>query len=52
VSGRLADGHGVQDLPWIEVTSPTGRIRYTHDGWLTAAVLARVAARASASSAG
>jgi cytochrome oxidase Cu insertion factor (SCO1/SenC/PrrC family) len=42
-SGRLADGYGVQDLPWIEVTSPGGQIRYRHDGWLPAAALARAA---------
>jgi hypothetical protein len=32
------------DLPWIEVTSTTGKIRYQHDGWLPAASLTRVAA--------
>jgi cytochrome oxidase Cu insertion factor (SCO1/SenC/PrrC family) len=42
--GRLADGYGVQDLPWIEVTSPGGQILYRHDGWLPAAALARAAA--------
>ena len=44
-SGRLADGYGVQDLPWIEVTSASGQILYRHDGWLPAASLARAAAR-------
>jgi cytochrome oxidase Cu insertion factor (SCO1/SenC/PrrC family) len=44
-SGRLADGYGVQDLPWIEVTSANGQILYRHDGWLPAASLARAAAR-------
>ena len=42
-SGRLADGYGVQDLPWIELTSASGRIRYHHDGWLTEPALARIA---------
>ncbi|HTT53559.1 MAG TPA: SCO family protein [Streptosporangiaceae bacterium] len=42
-SGRLAEGYGVQDLPWIEVVSPGGQIRYRHDGWLPAATLARLA---------
>jgi cytochrome oxidase Cu insertion factor (SCO1/SenC/PrrC family) len=45
-SGRLADGYGVQDMPWIEVTSPGGQILYRHDGWLPAATLARAAAAA------
>jgi cytochrome oxidase Cu insertion factor (SCO1/SenC/PrrC family) len=47
-SGRLADGYGVEDLPWIEVTSPGGQIRYRHDGWLPATSLARAAAGAAA----
>lgn len=51
-SGRLADGYGVQDLPWIEVTSPGGQILYRHDGWLPATSLARAAASASARPAG
>jgi cytochrome oxidase Cu insertion factor (SCO1/SenC/PrrC family) len=42
-SGRLADGYGVQDLPWTELTSASGQIRYHHDGWLPAATLARLA---------
>jgi cytochrome oxidase Cu insertion factor (SCO1/SenC/PrrC family) len=43
-TGQLADGYGVQDLPWIEVTSASGHILAKHDGWLTASALARVAA--------
>ena len=42
-TGRLADGYGVQDLPWIELISASGQIRYRHDGWLPAATLARLA---------
>ena len=42
-SGRLADGYGVQDLPWTELISASGQIRYHHDGWLPAATLARLA---------
>ena len=43
-TGRLADGYAVQDLPWIEITSAAGKIRYDHDGWLPAASLTRAAA--------
>lgn len=43
ISGRLADGYGVQDLPWVELTSASGQIRDHHDGWLTEAALARLA---------
>jgi cytochrome oxidase Cu insertion factor (SCO1/SenC/PrrC family) len=42
-SGRLADGYGVQDLPWVELISASGQVRYHHDGWLPAAALARLA---------
>jgi cytochrome oxidase Cu insertion factor (SCO1/SenC/PrrC family) len=47
-SGRLADGYGVQDLPWIAVTSPGGQIVFRHDGWLPVTTLARAAASAAA----
>jgi cytochrome oxidase Cu insertion factor (SCO1/SenC/PrrC family) len=42
-TGRLADGYGVQDLPWIELISASGQIRYHHDGWLPGTALARLA---------
>lgn len=43
-SGRMADGYGVQDLPWIEIISPAGRVVFKHDGWLSEAALERAAA--------
>ena len=33
--GRLADGYGVQDLPWFTLTSKSGQIVWQHDGWLS-----------------
>jgi hypothetical protein len=33
----------IVDLPWIELTSASGQIRYHHDGWLPEATLARLA---------
>jgi hypothetical protein len=33
----------VQDLPWIEVTSPGGRMLSKHDGWLTSSALTSAA---------
>jgi cytochrome oxidase Cu insertion factor (SCO1/SenC/PrrC family) len=33
-TGRLADGYGVQDQPWFVVTSASGTILWSHDGWL------------------
>ena len=38
-SGRLADGYGVQDQPWFVLTSPSGKIIWKHDGWLSASQL-------------
>jgi cytochrome oxidase Cu insertion factor (SCO1/SenC/PrrC family) len=34
-TGRVADGYGVQDQPWLVVISSTGKIVWSHDGWLT-----------------
>jgi thiol-disulfide isomerase/thioredoxin len=38
-SGRVADGYGVQDEPWLVLTSSSGRIVWYHDvstsGWPT-----------------
>jgi cytochrome oxidase Cu insertion factor (SCO1/SenC/PrrC family) len=33
--GRLAEGYGVQDLPWFVLTSRSGKILWHHDGWLS-----------------
>ncbi|MGA9860030.1 MAG: redoxin domain-containing protein [Solirubrobacteraceae bacterium] len=44
-SGRVADGYGVQDEPWLVLISPTGRILWYSDistaGWLSRAALER-----------
>jgi cytochrome oxidase Cu insertion factor (SCO1/SenC/PrrC family) len=32
--GQLADGYGVQDQPWIELVSSSGKIMFRNDGWL------------------
>lgn len=39
VDGRLADGYGVQDLPWFVLTSKRGQILWQHGGWLSATEL-------------
>jgi cytochrome oxidase Cu insertion factor (SCO1/SenC/PrrC family) len=31
--GQLADGYGVQDQPWVELVSASGKILFRHDGW-------------------
>jgi cytochrome oxidase Cu insertion factor (SCO1/SenC/PrrC family)/thiol-disulfide isomerase/thioredoxin len=44
-SGRIADGYGVQDQPWLVLASAAGSILWYRDlatsGWLTPAELAR-----------
>ncbi|MDA8199076.1 MAG: hypothetical protein M0Z54_06560 [Thermaerobacter sp.] len=43
-TGRLADGYGVQGLPWFLLTSQSGRVLWHHSGLLPLAQLeARVA---------
>ena len=33
-TGRVADGYGVQDQPWFVLVSASGKIIWSHDGWL------------------
>jgi cytochrome oxidase Cu insertion factor (SCO1/SenC/PrrC family)/thiol-disulfide isomerase/thioredoxin len=44
-SGRVADGYGVEDEPWLVLVSPSGRILWHYDvsvsGWLSASALAK-----------
>jgi cytochrome oxidase Cu insertion factor (SCO1/SenC/PrrC family) len=40
-TGRLADGYHVKDLPWFVLSSPSGRILWHHDGWLSSSALDR-----------
>jgi len=47
-SGRVADGYGVQDIPWVAVISPAGKVSYKHDGWVSVAALAQAAKQAKA----
>jgi cytochrome oxidase Cu insertion factor (SCO1/SenC/PrrC family) len=45
-TGRLADGYGVQDQPWFTLVNASGKIVWSHDGWLPVSALesaARVA---------
>ena len=37
--GRLADGYQVQDQPWFALVSASGKILWSHDGWLSWASL-------------
>lgn len=33
-TGRLADGYGVQDQPWLVLVNAKGAITWSHGGWL------------------
>src|ERR1700722_2926997 len=38
-TGRVADGYGVQDQPWLALVSASGKIIWSHDGWLSTPAL-------------
>lgn len=42
-SGGLADAYQVNDLPWYALGSPSGRLLWRHDGWLSAGALSQAA---------
>jgi cytochrome oxidase Cu insertion factor (SCO1/SenC/PrrC family) len=43
-SGRVADGYGVQDQPWLVLVNAAGKITWSHDGWVPVAALEKAAA--------
>jgi cytochrome oxidase Cu insertion factor (SCO1/SenC/PrrC family) len=45
-TGRVADGYGVQDQPWLVLVSASGKILWSHDGWLPPSALESAAQRA------
>jgi len=38
-TGRVADGYQVQDQPWFALVSASGKIVWSHDGWLSQSAL-------------
>jgi cytochrome oxidase Cu insertion factor (SCO1/SenC/PrrC family) len=46
-TGRVADGYGVQDQPWLVLVSASGKILWSHDGWLSLPALEAAAKRAA-----
>jgi cytochrome oxidase Cu insertion factor (SCO1/SenC/PrrC family) len=38
-TGRVADGYNVQDQPWLALVSASGKIIWSHDGWLSVPAL-------------
>jgi cytochrome oxidase Cu insertion factor (SCO1/SenC/PrrC family) len=43
-TGRVADGYGVQDQPWLVLVNAAGKITWSHDGWLSLSALEKAAA--------
>jgi cytochrome oxidase Cu insertion factor (SCO1/SenC/PrrC family) len=43
-TGRVADGYGVQDQPWLVLVTAAGKITWSHDGWVPLASLEKAAA--------
>jgi cytochrome oxidase Cu insertion factor (SCO1/SenC/PrrC family) len=48
-TGRVADGYGVQDQPWFALVSASGKIIWSHDGWLPPSALESAVKRAASS---
>jgi cytochrome oxidase Cu insertion factor (SCO1/SenC/PrrC family) len=48
-TGRVADGYQVQDQPWFALVSASGKIVWSHDGWLAPAALESAAKHAVSS---
>ena len=38
-TGRVADGYGVQDQPWLSLVNSAGHIVWQHDGWVSLGAL-------------
>ncbi len=46
-TGRLADGYGVQDQPWFDLVSASGKTLWSHDGFLPVSQLTAEVAKYS-----
>ena len=43
-TGRVADGYGVQDQPWLVLVNAAGKVTWQHDGWVSLSALEQAAA--------
>ncbi|HEY6494110.1 MAG TPA: redoxin domain-containing protein [Trebonia sp.] len=43
-TGKVADGYGVQDQPWLVLVNKSGKITWQHDGWVSVPALEKAAA--------
>ena len=48
-AGRVADGYQVQDQPWFALVSASGKIIWSHDGWLPLSALSAAVKQHAAS---
>jgi cytochrome oxidase Cu insertion factor (SCO1/SenC/PrrC family) len=46
-TGRVADGYGVQDQPWLVLVDSAGKVTWSNDGWLSLSALEAAAAKHS-----
>lgn len=44
-TGRIADGYGAADQPWFALISASGKVLWTHGGWLPVSALEAAARR-------
>jgi cytochrome oxidase Cu insertion factor (SCO1/SenC/PrrC family) len=51
-TGRVADGYQVQDQPWFALVSASGKIVWSHDGWLPQSALQAAVRQHAASATG
>jgi cytochrome oxidase Cu insertion factor (SCO1/SenC/PrrC family) len=42
-TGRLADGYGVQDQPWLVLVNAAGKVTWQHDGWVPVSTVEQAA---------
>jgi cytochrome oxidase Cu insertion factor (SCO1/SenC/PrrC family) len=42
-TGRVADGYGVQDQPWLILVNAAGKITWQHDGWVSVNTIEKAA---------
>jgi cytochrome oxidase Cu insertion factor (SCO1/SenC/PrrC family) len=46
-TGRVADGYGAQDQPWLTLVNAKGKIVWSHDGWVSLSALEAAARKAA-----
>lgn len=51
-TGAVADGYGAQDAPWFTLTSNSGKVLFTNDGWFPLPNLYAAMAKATKAGAG